>query len=89
MAYPNVLVMGYLEKSGQLTPETRMKIEHAINISYQRLLTFEAKGGGFDWYPGGQARTMLTAYGLLELSDMNRVYPIDTRVIDRAYAVLM
>lgn len=89
MAYPNVLVMGYLEKSGQLTPEMRLKIEHAINVSYQRLLTFEAKGGGFDWYPGGSAKTMLTAYGVLELSDMNRVYPIDTRVIDRAAAVLM
>lgn len=81
--------MGYLEKSGQLTPETRLKIEHAINISYQRLLTFEARGGGFDWYPNGSAKTMLTAYGLLQLSDMNRVYPIDTRVIDRAYDVLM
>ena len=88
MTYPNVLVMGYLKEAGQLTPEWRAKLETAINAGWQRLLTFEAKGGGFDWYPGGQARTILTAYGILELSDMDKVYPIDRRVIDRAIDVL-
>lgn len=88
MTYPNVLVMGYLKEAGQLTPEWRAKLEAAINAGWQRLLTFEAKGGGFDWYPGGQARTILTAYGVLELSDMDKVYPIDRRVIERAVDVL-
>ena len=88
MTYPNVLVMGYLKETGQLTPEWRMKAESAINAGYQRILSFEAKGGGFDWYSGGQARTLLTAYGILLLADMNRVYPIDTRVIDRARDLL-
>jgi len=88
VTYPNVLVMGYLKETGQLTPEWRMKAESAINAGWQRLLTFEAKGGGFDWFSGGQARTLLTAYGILLLSDMNRVYPIDTRVIDRARDLL-
>jgi hypothetical protein len=80
--------MGYLKETGQLTPEWRMKLESAINAGWQRLLTFEAKGGGFDWYSGGEARTLLTAYGILLLSDMDRVYPIDRRVIERARDVL-
>ena len=88
MTYPNVLVMGYLKETGSLTPEWRMKCEAAINAGYQRLLTFEVKGGGFDWYGAAPAKTILTAYGILELNDMDKVYPIDRRVIDRAKAIL-
>ena len=88
MTYPNVLVMGYLEETGQLTPEWQMKLEEAINLGYQRVLTFEVKGGGFDWYGNAPANTMLTAYGILMLNDMKKVYPIDTDVIDRASRLL-
>ncbi len=83
MTYPNVLVMGYLEATGQLTPERRMKLEHAIHDGAQRLLTFEAPGGGFEWYGRSPGHVMLTAYGLLELSDMARVHPVDPKFIDR------
>ncbi len=88
VTYPNVLVMGYLEETGQLTPEWRMKLEAAINAGYQRILTFETRGGGFGWYGRSPANTRLTAYGILGLVDMNKVYPIDTRVIDRARNLL-
>src|SRR5262245_1378952 len=80
--------MGYLKETGQLTPEWRMKLEAALNAGYQRLLTFESRGGGFDWYGASPAKTLLTAYGILELNDMAKVYPVDRRVIDRARAVL-
>jgi hypothetical protein len=88
VTYPNVLVMGYLRETGSLTPEWRMKCEAAINAGYQRLCTFEVKGGGFDWYGAAPAKTILTAYGILELNDMDQVFPIDRRIIDRAKEVL-
>jgi hypothetical protein len=88
VTYPNVLVMGYLRETGSLTPEWRMKCEAAINAGYQRLCTFEVKGGGFDWYGGAPAKTILTAYGILELDDMDKVFPIDRGIIDRAKEVL-
>lgn len=61
-----------------------MKLEQAINLGYQRLCTFEVTGGGFDWWGKAPANVLLSAYGILELSDMNKVYPIDTAIIDRA-----
>jgi uncharacterized protein YfaS (alpha-2-macroglobulin family) len=83
VTYPNALVMGYLKDAGQLTPEWRMKLEEALSVGVQRLLTFEVKGGGFDWYPGGTPHTLLTAYGLMELHDIDRVYALDKAWIDR------
>jgi len=88
VTYPNALVMGYLRETGQLTPEWRMKLEAALNAGYQRLLTFEVSGGGFDWYGRPPAKTLLTAYGVLELNDMAKVHGVDRAVIDRARAIL-
>lgn len=83
ITYPNVLALDYLKKVGRLTPAIEMKAVEYINIGYQRLLSFEVQGGGFDWYGKAPANIALTAYGLLEFSDMAKVYEIDDRIILR------
>ena len=66
-----------------------MKAESYINAGYQRLLTFEVPGGGFDWVGGPPAKNVLTAYGILELVDMGRVFPVDRGIVERAKALLL
>ncbi|MEO0137069.1 MAG: MG2 domain-containing protein [candidate division WOR-3 bacterium] len=83
ITYPNILILDYLRKTGQIKPETEMKAEEYISIGYQRLLSFEVKGGGFSWFGDPPANKILTAYGLMEFNDMNKVYSIDERVIER------
>ncbi|MBI2931295.1 MAG: hypothetical protein HYY16_06560 [Planctomycetes bacterium] len=80
--------MGYLKATGQLTPEKEAALEAAISQGYQRLLTFEAESGGFAWYGRGQASALLTAYGLLVLSDMDRLHPVDEALVARARSFL-
>jgi len=46
-------------------------------------VSFEVQGGGFSWFGQPPANKVLTAYGLMEFSDMAKVYEIDERVIDR------
>jgi hypothetical protein len=84
-----VLALDYLRRSRRVTPETELKALEYINVGYQRLLTFEVAGGGFDWYGKPPANTVLSAYGLLQFVDMAKVYEIDTRVIDRTRAWLL
>lgn len=81
--YPNVLVLDYLREQGEIRPEVELKALEYINLGYQRLLTFEVPGGGFEWFGRAPAHTVLTAYGLLEFSDMSRVYEVDPAVIGR------
>ncbi len=81
--YPNVLVLGYLRSTKQSTPEVQMKAEQYINLGYQRLLSYEVPGGGFEWFGNAPANQVLTAYGLLEFSDMSKVYEVDPAVIER------
>src|SRR6516164_10469942 len=88
-AYPNILVVDYVKKARVASPELLMKAENFLNIGYQKLLTFERPGGGFDWWGSGEPLIWLSTYGLHEFHDMSRVYPIDKGIINRTQAWLM
>ncbi|MBN1265007.1 MAG: hypothetical protein JXA25_05915 [Anaerolineales bacterium] len=81
--YPNILVLDYLETTGQVSPEIQMKAEEYINLGYQRLTTFEVNSGGFSLFGDTPADIMLSAYAIQEFSDMNRVHPVDEALISR------
>jgi hypothetical protein len=88
-AYPNILVVDYVKKARVASPALLMKSENYLSVGYQKLLTFERPGGGFDWWGNGEPLVWLSAYGLNEFSDMAKVYPIDRGVIDRTQAWLL
>ena len=81
--YPNVLALDYMKRTKKLTPEVHAKAEGYIANGYQRLLTFEVPGGGFSWFGQAPANKILTAYGLMEFSDMSKVYDVDPKLISR------
>lgn len=81
--YPNVLALDYMKRTKKLTPEIHAKAEGFIANGYQRLLTFEVAGGGFSWFGQAPANKILTAYGLMEFSDMAKVSDVDPRLIER------
>ncbi len=90
-AYPNVLAVDYMKRTHTENPAAMMKAEQYLNAGYQRLLTFEHKTGGFDWWgqESNEPLIWVSAYGLQEFNDMARVYPIDHGVIDRTQAWLL
>ncbi len=88
-AYPNILVVDYIKKTKQTNPAMLMKAEAYLSAGYQRLLTFERPGGGFDWWGSGEPLVWLSAYGLQEFNDMSRVYPVDRGIINRTQKWLM
>ncbi len=83
MTWPNVLILDYMINTGQIATEIEMKASQYINIGYQRLLTFESPDGGFDWYGRAPGKPILTAYGLMEFADMERVHYVDPEMIKR------
>jgi len=81
--YPNVLVLDYLKRTKKITPELQMKAEGYINTGYQRLVSFEVQGGGFSWFGEPPANQCLTALGIMEFRDMQKVRYVDDALIDR------
>src|SRR5260221_12639064 len=79
-AYPNILAVDYIKKARVASSaKFLMTAEQFLNVGYQKLLTFERPGGGFDWWGNGEPLIWLSAYGLQEFSDMAKVYPIERR----------
>ena len=83
--YPNVMVLDYLKTTNQVNPRIQLQAEQYINLGYQRLLSFEVRGmpGGFSLFGDPPPQTMLTAYGLMEFTDMSQVSYVDPALIER------
>jgi uncharacterized protein YfaS (alpha-2-macroglobulin family) len=81
--YPNVLALDYLKRTAKSVPAVEARARQYIHLGYQRLLSFEIAGGGFDWFGRPPANRVLTAYGLMEFEDMARVHDVDQAVLDR------
>ncbi|MFK8009068.1 MAG: carboxypeptidase-like regulatory domain-containing protein [Saprospiraceae bacterium] len=81
--YPNLLVLDYLKNTNTLDQDLGARLYDVLEKGYQRLLTFEVKGGGFDWYGKPPGHEGLTAYGLMQFKDMQRVHRVDQALIDR------
>jgi uncharacterized protein YfaS (alpha-2-macroglobulin family) len=81
--YPNILALDYLRRTDKSVPEIEAKARQYIHTGYQRLVSFEVDGGGFDWFGNPPANRTLTAYGLMEFQDMARVHDVDPRLIER------
>src|SRR5438876_11505405 len=88
-AYPNILVVDYVKKARVASPQLLLKSEQYLNVGYQKLLTFERPGGGFDWWGSGPPLVWLSAYALQEFNDMARVYPVDRAVLERTQKWLL
>ena len=81
--YPNVLALDYLTRTKKSVPDVEARARQYIHLGYQRLLTFEITGGGFEWFGHPPANRALSAYGLMEFDDMARVHDVDRSVIER------
>ena len=84
-SYPNTLILDYLRSTGQTDPDLELRAEYLVNLGYQRLLTFEVPGypGGFSLFGDPLPKTILTAFGLMQFADIDRVSYVDPALLAR------
>ena len=81
--YPNVLVLSYLKAAGKTNASLEAKAKGYIDDGYQRLIKYEVSGGGFSLWGSAPANIVLSAFGLMEFSDMAKVRYVDPALIAR------
>ncbi|MGN1298781.1 MAG: alpha-2-macroglobulin family protein [Candidatus Scatovivens sp.] len=81
--YPDILVLKYLEDK-QIDNELKQKALQYIETGYQKLLTYEVskEKGGYSLYGHSPAEVVLTSYGLMEMTDLSKVYDVEEKVIE-------
>ncbi|MEM5565755.1 TonB-dependent receptor plug domain-containing protein [Psychroserpens sp. AS72] len=88
--YPNIMVLQYLKESGKSNPEIEAKALDYIQKGYKRLISFETAENGFEWFGKTPPHETLTAYGVLEFTEMKTIYDgVDQKMIDRTVDWLM
>jgi len=81
--YPNLLVLDLLRQLNIASPEVEARAMEYLEEGYKKLTGYECKSGGFDWYGRDPGHEGLTAYGILQFTDMAKVFPVDKTMIAR------
>ncbi|MHC4816032.1 MAG: alpha-2-macroglobulin family protein, partial [Planctomycetota bacterium] len=82
--YPNTMVLTYLEASGDNIPSMANRARQLLPRGYNRLVGYECSSRGYEWWGKNPGHDTLTAYGLMQFHDMQKVYSgVDTGMISR------
>jgi hypothetical protein len=88
--YPNVMVLQYLKSHDVADTAILQRAQGLIDKGYRRLVSFETKQKGYEWFGSVPPHEALTAYGLLEFADMRDVYgSVDEEMMKRTRKWLM
>ncbi|MBS1509525.1 MAG: TonB-dependent receptor plug domain-containing protein [Bacteroidetes bacterium] len=87
--YPNVFILKYLKEAGKSNPEIEKKALGYIERGYKRLIGFETAQHGFEWFGRTPAHEALTAYGLMEFTDMKEFVDVDNAMLERTKKFLL
>ncbi|MBL7076132.1 MAG: A-macroglobulin complement component [Kiritimatiellae bacterium] len=87
--YPLVMAQQYFLSHQGVDPKLIERSRALLAKGYKRLIGFECKQRGYEWFGGDPGHEALTAYGLLEFSDMASVYNVDAGMLERTRAWLM
>eukprot|EP01065_Artemidia_motanka_P003667 TRINITY_DN11747_c0_g1_i1.p1 TRINITY_DN11747_c0_g1~~TRINITY_DN11747_c0_g1_i1.p1 ORF type:complete len:702 (+),score=92.48 TRINITY_DN11747_c0_g1_i1:1762-3867(+) len=84
--YPLTMALAYFGRHP--APSLAEKARSLLAKGYHQLVQFESSGperGGFEWFGGSPAHEALTAYGLLQFTDMEEVMPglVDAKLLAR------
>lgn len=87
--YPNVLVLRHLDRSGHAAG-LRVDRTEALRAGYARLAGYQVGSGGFETFGRGPGKEALSAYGLLQFTDMRAVFPeVSPELLSRDAAYLL
>ena len=68
-----VMAQQYFLTHTGVDPATIEKARNLLDVSYKKLTGFESRSRGYEWFGADPGHEALTAYGLLQFTDMSHV----------------
>ncbi len=87
--YPLVMAQQYFLTHTGVDPRLVERSRALLDKGYRKLTSFECKKKGYEWFGGDPGHEALTAYGLLEFTDMASVREVDDGMLRRTRSWLM
>lgn len=88
-SYPLVMAQQYFISHQGISPDKIKKADKLLKQSYEKLIGFESPQKGYEWFGADPGHEALTAYGLMQFTEMKQVRPVDDAMIARTQNWLM
>ena len=80
-SYPLVMAQQYFLSHQGVSPDKIKKSAELLEEGYKKLIGFESKNFGYEWFGGDPGHEALTAYGLMQFTEMSRIMHVDQKMI--------
>jgi hypothetical protein len=87
--YPLVMADQYFTTHTGVDPALIARSNDLLDKGYARLTSFECRNKGYEWFGEDPGHECLTAYGLLEFTDMSAVRNVDQSMLQNTRAWLL
>jgi hypothetical protein len=87
--YPLVMAQQYFTTHTGVPADLIERSRDLLKRGYDRLVGFECRAKGYEWFGEDPGHEALSAYGLMEFSDMAKVASVDRAMLDRTRAWLL
>jgi uncharacterized protein YfaS (alpha-2-macroglobulin family) len=88
-SYPMVMAQQYFLTHTGTDPAIVAKAKDLLEVSYKKLTGFESRTKGYEWFGADPGHEALTAYGLMQFTDMSQVRDVDKDMLERTRAWLL
>jgi len=88
-SYPMVMAQQYFLTHTGIDPVLIEKAKGLLDVSYKKLTGFESPKKGYEWFGADPGHEALTAYGLMQFTDMSHVRSVDKDMLNRTRAWLL
>ncbi len=87
--YPNTMALLYLKENEIANPELSRRARGMLDRGYQKLTSFECEHRGYEWFGSDPGHEALSAFGLMQFTDMARVMQVSDEMVARTRKWLM
>ncbi|MEM1069379.1 MAG: alpha-2-macroglobulin family protein, partial [Planctomycetota bacterium] len=87
--YPNTMALQYLRESQTANPDVSRKALGMLDRGYGKLTAFECEKLGFEWFGDDPGHEALSAFGLMQFTDMAKVMNVSAEMMERTRTWLM
>lgn len=88
-AYPMVMAQQYFMTHQGVDPALVARATEMLDRGYKKLTSFETEKNGYEWFGSTPPHEALTAYGLMEFTDMAQVREVDPAMMQRTREFLL
>ncbi|MDP3505979.1 MAG: MG2 domain-containing protein [Myxococcales bacterium] len=82
--YPMTMAMQYFQSHPGVDAALVRDAQEKLDRGYKRLTGFECKEKGYEWFGQDPGHEALTAYGILQFTDMKKVRQVDDAMLTRS-----